>query len=279
MPITTGSAADVRAAIARAWLGAHDAGILGSVVLRAHQRAAAHRLRAVIGASRGALLADPVGLGKTYTALAVARDAASVLVVAPAPLRDMWREACVATARPARFVSYHALSRGGVPEPADFVIVDESHHARNPATRRYRALAALCERSPVLLLSATPVHNRAGDLRAQLALFLGSHAWAMADHDLARFVVRRDLLADEGDSPLPHTGTVRWLEAGDDATTLASVERLPPPLPARDAGDGGALVSISLIRQWASSRAALLAALRRRLALASALADALRAGR
>ncbi len=279
MPGTTASSADVRAAIARSWLGARDAELLGSVVLRPHQRSAAHRLRALIGASRGALLADAVGLGKTYTALAVARHAASVLVVAPAALRDMWREACTAAARPARFVSYHALSRGRIPDAADFVIVDESHHTRNPATRRYRALAALCRRSPVLFLSATPVHNRADDLRAQLALFLGSHAWAMADDELARFVVRRDFAADDAGPTLPHAGAVRWLDTGEDATMLAGIERLPPPLPIREAGDGGALVAISLLRQWASSRAALVAALRRRLALASALGDALRAGR
>lgn len=274
--------AEARAAIANRWLGARREEVLGSIVLRAHQRTAAHRLRVLIAAHRGALLADPVGLGKTYTALAVARDAARLVVVGPAALRDMWRAACAAAGIAARFVSYHALSRGHVPTAADFVIVDESHHARNPATRRYRALAALSERSPMLLLSATPVHNRPGDLRAQLALFLGAHAWAMPERDLSRFVIRRelrDLEAEATAPPLPRTGAACWIETGDDRTMLAGIERLPPPLPIREAGDGGALVSISLIRQWASSRAALTAALRRRLALASALTDALSAGR
>jgi Helicase conserved C-terminal domain len=275
-------AADARAAIASHWLGARQNAVLGSVVLRPHQQTAAHRLRALLAASRGALLADPVGLGKTYTALAVARSAAKLVVVAPAALRDMWRDACAAAGIRARLVSYHALSRGRVPPDADFVIADESHHARNPSTRRYRALATLCARPPVLLLSATPIHNRPEELRAQLALFLGAHAWAMSEADLARFVVKREadaVVAGDQPPPLPRARAVAWMDVGDDASLLEGIERLPPPLPFRDAGDAGALVALSLVRQWASSRAALIAALRRRLALASALSDALRAGR
>ncbi len=270
---------DARAAIASRWLGARGGDVLGAIVLRPHQRDAVHRLQGLMRDSRGALLADPVGLGKTYTALAVAREATSPVVVGPAALRDMWREACAAAGIAARFVSYHALGRGRTPPAADFVIADESHHARNPATQRYRALAALCERAPVLLLSATPVHNRPSDLRAQLALFLGEHAWAMPEAELSRFVVKREAGDEVSGAALPRAGAVRWIDVGDDGAVLSGIARLPPPLPIRQAGDAGALVSMSLVRQWASSRAALVAALRRRLALASALRDALSAGR
>ena len=53
---------------------------------------------------------------------------------------------------------------------------------------------------------------------------------------------------------------------------------LPPPVPPRDGGDGGALVARSLLRQWCSSDAALEVALRRRLARSMALTEALQAG-
>jgi len=53
---------------------------------------------------------------------------------------------------------------------------------------------------------------------------------------------------------------------------------LPPPLPARDAGDGGVLLTHSLIRQWASSDAALHRALLRRLQRATSLTAALESG-
>ena len=275
-------APEVRAAIAGRWLGAQGRDALGTVVLHPHQRAAAARLRTLLGEARGALLADPVGLGKTYTALSVARGSARLVVVAPAGLRTMWHDALAAAGVHARFVSYQALSRGALPPVADFVILDEAHHARNPATKRYGALAALCARPPVLLLSATPVHNRTDDLRAELALFLGHRAWTADEQELAHFVVKRDSTdggAEDGAPALPRLGRVRWVEVGDDAAVLEAITRLPPPLPPRDGGDGGALLTISLARQWASSRAALRAALRRRLAQAEALGEALRAGR
>lgn len=276
------SAPQVRAAIAHAWLGAQPVARLGTVVLHPHQRATAARLRAMLQSARGALLADPVGLGKTYSALAAARGAAHLVVVAPAALRAMWTQAATATGVGIQFASFQALSRGCVPDAADFVIVDEAHHARNPATKRYRALAALCARPPVLLLSATPVHNRVADLRAELALFLGERAWTMPECDLASFVVKRD--ADEcappgGAADLPRVETLQWVNVGDDTELLEQIVTLPPPLPARAGGDGGALLATTLVRQWASSRAALAAALRRRLAQATALTQALRSGR
>ena len=54
---------------------------------------------------------------------------------------------------------------------------------------------------------------------------------------------------------------------------------LPPPLPPSDGGIGGALLTWSLLRQWASSRAALAGALRRRIARGMALESALGDGR
>ncbi len=275
-------APDVRAAIAGRWLGAQGLDTLGTVVLRPHQCAAAARLRTLLDEARGAFLADPVGLGKTYTALAVARSATCLVVVAPAGLRAMWNGALAATGLRARFVSYQALSRGVCPPSADFVIVDEAHHGRNPATKRYDALATLCARPPVLLLSATPIHNRTDDLRAELALFLGERAWTAPEQELTRFVVKRELAeVGSGDEmpELPRAGGVRWVEVGDDAALLDAIASLPPPLPPHDGGDGGALLVISLVRQWASSRSALHASLRRRLAQAEALGEALRAGR
>jgi hypothetical protein len=55
--------------------------------------------------------------------------------------------------------------------------------------------------------------------------------------------------------------------------------QLPAPIPAADAGDGGALLLYGLVRQWASSRAALRTAVRRRLAVATALQATMSAGR
>src|ERR1051326_479159 len=66
---------------------------LGPLVMRPHQRRGVTRLMEILARFRGALLADAVGLGKTYVALAVAREHRSAIVVCPAVLRPMWQRA------------------------------------------------------------------------------------------------------------------------------------------------------------------------------------------
>ncbi|MDQ3998511.1 MAG: DEAD/DEAH box helicase, partial [Gemmatimonadota bacterium] len=290
--IVPATADDVRAAIARCALGEAQAVIRGvperhgTIRLRPHQIDAAARLGRLLAESGGALLADEVGLGKTYVALALARDARKPVIVAPAALLPMWRAALDRVRRDATLVSFERLSRTGTgrsmdaPPDPDFVIVDEAHHVRTRSTRRYAALAELCARSRVLLLSATPLQNSRRDLAAQLALFLGSAASAMSDAELSRFVVRRtrdDLRLEQ--APPPAVAPPVWIDlpSGDDC--LEALLALPPPIPAADGGDGGALLVYSLVRRWASSRAALRATLRRRLARGAALIAALETGR
>src|SRR4051812_20685957 len=84
---------EARHAIARIMGGGNESveSRLGTVTLRPHQRTAAARLTSLIASDGGAMLAEPVGLGKTYTALAVAAQLHErTLIAAPASLRDMW---------------------------------------------------------------------------------------------------------------------------------------------------------------------------------------------
>lgn len=272
----------VRALIAARWLDQEgESRTLGTIVLRDHQAEAVARLRSAMAEFRGALLADAVGLGKTYVALKIAADARRPLVIAPAALRDMWRAAAAAADVRIEILSHESLSasrarRGHTDH--DLLIVDEAHHARNPSTRRYRSLAELAARVPVLLMSATPVHNRARDLAAILALFLGARAWTLTPAELGRCIVRRehDTLSSQ---PLPKQSAPAWIPLTHDDAMLDRLLALAPPMPPSDGGDGGALLAHALIRRWASSDAALRATLRRRLGQATAMAAALGAGR
>ncbi len=270
----------VRALIARLWLGErHEESRHGSIVLRAHQRSALDRIRRMLREHGGALLADDVGLGKTYVASALARDYERVLVVAPATLRTMWQEALRSVGARASVVSYATLSRGGAPPGRfDLVLLDEAHHARTPRTRRYARIAELTDGAHLVMLSATPIHNSRRDLQALLALYLGARALALDDDALASHVVRRER-EDVPSERLPETAPPLRLAIGDDEELLRAILALPPPLPPRDAGAGGALVAWGLVREWASSNAALLGALRRRLVRAGALDAALETGR
>jgi superfamily II DNA or RNA helicase len=279
-PLTWVSGATARALIARVWLAPDSAATLGSITLRPHQRDAIARARAALNDHGGTLIADDVGLGKTFIALALAAEAHRPLVVGPASLRAMWARACEQAGVTADYRSYEALSRAPMPsERYDLVVLDEAHHARTPRTARYRHLASALAGARVVLLTATPIHNAPRDLRALLALFLGSLAWGLGESELAAYIIRREREDVALDAPLPALAPPQSIAITDDAAVLEALIALPPPVPPRDGGDGGALLSFTLARLWASSHFALRAALRRRLHRARALEDALSCGR
>ena len=151
--------------------------------LTPHQRPAARRLLAILRRHGGAILADAVGLGKSYVALAVAQalDVPSAIIV-PAVLAAQWRGLLERLGIRAPLLTHERLSRGParthVPGAVRLLVVDEAHRFRNAATLRYRTLARLVVGRHVLLVTATPVHNRHGDLLHLLRLFLRDDALA-----------------------------------------------------------------------------------------------------
>ncbi|HUQ20522.1 MAG TPA: SNF2-related protein [Gemmatimonadaceae bacterium] len=277
------SAAAVKALIARKLLSAAShvsTSRLGSVELQPHQVSAVERLLPAIDEFGGALLADDVGMGKTFVSLAVARQFRKPMVIAPAALRDMWMQQSARAGLDLPFQSFELLSRKRtVTSECDLVILDEAHHIRNPATVRYRALCGILLHSRVLMLSATPVHNSRKDLHSLLALFMGSRAETLSESELTRCVIRRKLDATTRLSGMPEVGAVRWNEIDDDNDIPKLLLALPPPVPASDGGLAAALIARGLLRQWCSSDTALQSAIRRRLARAMALVESLEAGR
>jgi superfamily II DNA or RNA helicase len=270
--------ASVRRRIAQAYLESPAiTATQGSVQLAAHQVEAASRVQTLLAQFGGAVLADATGLGKTFVALAVARLHHRTLIVAPAGLRGMWRESLGRTGVIADVESYESLSRGcRLERPPALLVLDEAHHARNPATRRYAAIADLSWGANVLLLTATPVHNRRRDLRALLALFLGSRAERMSDEEVLRIIVRRT--SSVAGERMPVVRKPLWLEVPRDPDTLRYLVGLPPAVAASDGAPAHALLVLGLIRAWSSSEAALRAALRRRLRRAASLELALESG-
>lgn len=259
-------------------LPAHEA-TLGEIRLRPHQVEAVAQVCRQLSGYGGCLLADDVGRGKTFVALAVARRWARPLFVVPAALRDTWHRAMRRAAYAYPLVTHEALGRGRVPELLpDGVVVDESHGFRNPCTRRHAALAELSADAELLLLSATPVQNRVADLAAQLSLFLGSAAHGLSPGELARYAVRIE--AADADAELPELMPPHWLAvATDDGAVLDAILALPLPPRALDAGDAGILRTMSLVRAWASSRAALVDAVARRRCVVTAIEQCIACGR
>jgi len=157
--------------------------------LAKHQLDGVHRARRILKKRRGVIIADEVGLGKTFIAGELIREAAverrqKVLVVAPAALRDTtWRPFLETKNLPAKVVSYEELAQEvengptGVPKleidetTEDYVyslvVVDEAHHIRNAGTARAAAMRHVLSgkvAKDLVLLSATPVNNSLQDL-------------------------------------------------------------------------------------------------------------------
>ncbi len=150
----------------------------------------------------GCILADSVGLGKTFTALAVIKyyelRNKSVLVLCPKKLADNWltyNQNLVTNIFAKDRFNYTVLSHTDLQRDRgmslgvqlskinwgnfDLVVIDESHNFRNNnafkdhETRYQRLMERVIKagvKTKVLMLSATPVNNRFADLRNQLAL-------------------------------------------------------------------------------------------------------------
>ncbi len=303
--------------MARAVLPAPVDATVGSVSLLPHQQQAVARLLRALRWYRGALLADDVGLGKTFSALAVATRYRHVHVLVPAGLLAMWRSALMRTGQShVTLHSLHAASRGapdlGPTSPDTLVIIDEAHALRNANTARYRHVASAVAGNHVLLLSATPLHNAPRDLSTIIGLFLGARSLRLREEQLAQLVVRRDAgLLDAGavtpeavtteavdpeavdSAPVPADAPVsppyltsrpiarrhRALIMPQHRATLDAILALPAPMPARDGAVATALIKLGLLRAWCSSDAALTHAIIRRILRTEALQAALQSDR
>jgi hypothetical protein len=172
--------------VLNAWFGREPPSGPGVLPLTAFQRAALARIQNILERHGGAVLADAVGLGKTYVALAVVADALAgqrtVAIVIPAALRRHWqqhlRKLPARWRNAPRLITHTALSFGRVPHlEAQLIVVDEAHALRNPNTRRYEWLSRLTPGARVLLLSATPINNTLIDLYSLIRLFADDHAF------------------------------------------------------------------------------------------------------
>lgn len=177
-----------------------------------YQRDAAVGIINKLETYNGCILADSVGLGKTFTALAVVKyyelRNRSVLVLCPKKLADNWlnynRNLKTNIFSRDRF-SYDVLCHTDLSRTSgesfgtplnrinwgnyDLVVIDESHNFRNNEAfkereTRYQKLMNQVIRqgvkTKVLMLSATPVNNRFSDLRNQLALAYEGESQALS---------------------------------------------------------------------------------------------------
>ena len=198
----------------------------------------------------GCIIADSVGLGKTFEALAIIKYHElrndRVLVLAPKRLRDNWtlykandkRNVLAADRLNYDVLNHTDLSRDGGSSGDidlshvnwgnyDLVVIDESHNFRKKAThkgkesrydRLMRRIIKDGVKTRVLMLSATPVNNRLTDLRNQIAFVTEGDDTALLEHGIASI---------EATTRKAQAQFNRWLDMGEsDKTPTKLVEML-----------------------------------------------------
>jgi len=164
----------------------------------------------------GCIIADSVGLGKTFEALAIIKYYElrndRILVLCPKKLRENWTVFTINDKRNLLAVdrfNYDVLNHTDLSRSSgksgeinletlnwgnyDLVVIDESHNFRNSATKtggtsRYQKLMdqVICSgvKTKVLMLSATPVNSRMNDLKNQVAFITEGRDAALIDHGI-----------------------------------------------------------------------------------------------
>lgn len=166
----------------------------------------------------GCIIADSVGLGKTFEALAIIKYYElrndRVLVLCPKKLRENWtlytindkRNIMVADRFNYDVLNHTDLTRkqgmsGEINLESlnwgnyDLVVIDESHNFRNSPARKDDALTRYSKlmneiiksgvKTKILMLSATPVNNRMNDLKNQVAFIVEAQDDALKQHGIS----------------------------------------------------------------------------------------------
>ncbi len=160
-----------------------------SLELASFQQEGFERAVRLLERHRACIVADAVGLGKTYIGLRLLdhyllKDrrpsyVPRAVVVCPAQLRELvWLKKLDEFGIKADVVSQEEISRQHFDikrfSKYDLVLVDESHNFRNSATNRYRNLQKIISSGKrnkrVVLLTATPINNSLYDLYHQILL-------------------------------------------------------------------------------------------------------------
>ena len=158
------------------------------------QKGGVNSLIRMLNKYNGAILADAVGLGKTWSALAVMKSfqhKADVLLLCPKKLEQNWKQyikknnSIFEEDKLDFDVKFHTdLREGGfkdsflqylLNDKSKLLVIDESHNLRNDKSSRYKYLIEeILQKSKgdikILLLSATPINNSFKDIRNQFKL-------------------------------------------------------------------------------------------------------------
>ncbi len=127
----------------------------------------------------GVIIGDVVGLGKTFTATALAKIfkddfSLETLIICPKNLQEMWDDYSHKYQLGAKVLSITQVQTALPKRKYRLLIIDESHNLRNREGKRYKVIQEYIRLNDckVILLTATPYNKTYLDLSNQLRLFL-----------------------------------------------------------------------------------------------------------
>jgi superfamily II DNA or RNA helicase len=168
-------------------------GTRSAVDLAEFQADAVRKARRILAQYDGVIVADSVGLGKTWIGKKLLEDYAyhlrqKALVICPASLVPMWEQELQSATIAATVMSQERLAIDEFDArhltDVDVILVDEAHNFRNKLAKRYLQLENILAangrrgraggRKKLILLTATPINNNIFDLYNQINLFTGN---------------------------------------------------------------------------------------------------------
>lgn len=193
----------------------------------------------------GAILADAVGLGKTWSALAVIKyyqlQGRETILLCPKKLEHNWKQ--YLKRKNSKFksdeldyiVRYHTdlfeerLEKDDIDfshlqsDKPKLIVIDESHNLRNAKSNRYKFLVETLlkknQNLKVLLLSATPINNSLNDIKNQFNLIVKDN-----DHG---FLDSLDIKSLSGTFRIAQREFNQWA-ISDNKKISKFIEKLPP---------------------------------------------------
>jgi Helicase conserved C-terminal domain/SNF2-related domain/PLD-like domain len=183
------------------------------------------RMLRLLKENNGVLVADEVGLGKTFLAgevmaRATLQDRLRVLIVCPAALESMWARFITTNIETNRIKIYsydfirsrsaddHPDREAFIKELDDYayIVIDEAHNLRNAAAERSKAIDSLLgglNPKKTILLTATPVNNSLSDLETLIKYFIRNDSYfsGIGIPSISKYIKRAQAIDPDSLSP------------------------------------------------------------------------------
>ncbi len=144
-----------------------------------YQEHAVIQARKILKKHGGVIIADVVGLGKTYIAamlLKTLEENSKSIFIVPPIIEKYWNEVlddfnCSRNTKVMSWGKIADFAKSKEYEEYKYVFVDEAHLFRNKDSTRYQNLKEICHNKKVILLTATPQNNYISDIYNLICLF------------------------------------------------------------------------------------------------------------